>query len=116
MSFEVAHLLFDASNFQTEINKLFLLGKPSGVVSAWNEKKGCDRTCANSTRPSSAVADNRLRQAERTAYSRSCCDDWAPMGGSSDLVRERHVGGLVPWLPPMWGEMLHRFCKLPGGR
>jgi hypothetical protein len=69
MSFEAAHLLFDASNFQTEINKLFLLGKLSGVVSAWNEKKGCDCTRANSTRPSSAVADNWLQRAERTAYS-----------------------------------------------
>lgn len=53
----------------------------------------------NSSSPSSAVVDNRLRRAQVTAYSLSCCDEFLlddPISVSGDPVRERRSGESAP--------------------
>ena len=82
-----------------------------------------DLTCVNSTSPSSEVVDNRLRRAQVTAYSSSCCDECladVPAVSSGELVREGGSGESAP-LPPLgvdlrWGEADRRLCELSGGR
>jgi hypothetical protein len=79
------------------------------------EERGPTR--ANSTNPSSAAADNRLRRAEVTAYSWSCCDEFLlGASGSGDLVRECRAGERGPLLLLVCdGEADRRLCGLPGG-
>ena len=84
-------------------------------------QKRSDCTCANSTRPSSEVDDNRFRRAQITANSSSRCNErvpdlLVPLSGDvvcertwgdivrerarGDLVRERARGESVPSPPP----------------
>lgn len=120
VGFNKAHLLFNPSHLQTEVNELFFLVELYTVVRGWKKGQGmCDHTHVNLTRPSSADTDNQLQRAQVTAYSSSCCGFLLGVTTSisGNAICEGWSGESAP-LPSCEGDVWWResgdwLCALP---